>query len=99
MNDWRKAGNARRGTGCGCRLDPCRSEYTQVRWGAMTANREMREYYARRAVEYERVYAKPERQDDLARLRRLLQADLAGHDVLEIACGTGYWTTAIAETA
>ena len=31
--------------------------------------RDLRKYYARRASEYERVYAKPERQGDIARLR------------------------------
>lgn len=54
------------------------------------------EYYARRAGEYERIYAKPERQDDLAHLRERLAVLLAGRDVLEVACGTGYWTAAVA---
>lgn len=56
-------------------------------------------YYAKRAGEYERIYAKPERQADLARLRRLVAGRLAGHEVLEIACGTGYWTEVIAPVA
>jgi demethylmenaquinone methyltransferase/2-methoxy-6-polyprenyl-1,4-benzoquinol methylase len=50
------------------------------------------EYYARRAGEYEKIYAKPERQPDLAGLRALLPGLFAGRDVLEVACGTGYWT-------
>ncbi|MSQ54079.1 MAG: class I SAM-dependent methyltransferase [Betaproteobacteria bacterium] len=53
------------------------------------------DYYRRRAAEYEAIYAKPERQADLARLRDLVAAQLAGRRVLEIACGTGYWTTLI----
>lgn len=53
-------------------------------------------YYAKRAAEYERVYAKPERQADLGRLRASVTALLAGRSVLEVACGTGYWTEAIA---
>jgi len=57
------------------------------------------EYYGKRAEEYEQVYAKPERQPELAALTRLLQGLLAGHDVLELACGTGYWTEVIAPTA
>jgi len=57
------------------------------------------EFYARRAREYERVYEKPERQADLARLAARLQAEFRSRDVLEIACGTGYWTRAIADTA
>lgn len=56
-------------------------------------------YYARRAQEYERIYAKPERQVDLARLRLRLSDLLAGRRVLELACGTGYWTAVIAPAA
>jgi demethylmenaquinone methyltransferase/2-methoxy-6-polyprenyl-1,4-benzoquinol methylase len=59
----------------------------------------METYYAERAAEFEAVYAKPERQADLAALRALLQATLADHDVLEVACGTGYWTQVIAAAA
>jgi demethylmenaquinone methyltransferase/2-methoxy-6-polyprenyl-1,4-benzoquinol methylase len=54
------------------------------------------EYYAQRAAEYERIYAKPERQADLATLRSHATHLLAGHDVLELACGTGYWTFLLA---
>lgn len=54
------------------------------------------EYYARRAAEYETIYQKPERQPHLAELKAHLRHLLAGHDVLEIACGTGYWTEVIA---
>jgi SAM-dependent methyltransferase len=62
-------------------------------------NGSLLEYYGKRAVEYEQVYAKPERQPELAALTLLLQGLLAGHDVLELACGTGYWTAAVAPTA
>lgn len=54
-------------------------------------------YYSRRAAEYERIYHKPERQTDLARLRERLRSLLTGRRVLELACGTGYWTAAIAD--
>jgi demethylmenaquinone methyltransferase/2-methoxy-6-polyprenyl-1,4-benzoquinol methylase len=57
------------------------------------------DYYARRANEYERIYSKPERQADLCVLRQWLRDKCAGHHVLEVACGTGYWTEAIASTA
>ncbi len=57
------------------------------------------DYYAKRANEYERIYEKPERQKDLAELKELFQKTFAGHDVFEIACGTGYWTQAISRTA
>lgn len=59
----------------------------------------METYYARRAAEYEKIYEKPERQADLARLRRDIPALFRGARVLEIACGTGYWTPLIAEQA
>lgn len=50
------------------------------------------EYYAQRAAEYDQVYEKPERQEDLAALERLVVQALAGRRVLDIAAGTGYWT-------
>jgi len=57
------------------------------------------DYYRRRAGEYEAIYAKPERQADLARLRERIPQRLAGRHVLEVACGTGYWTALVARTA
>jgi SAM-dependent methyltransferase len=53
-------------------------------------------YYAKRAAEYERIYAKPERQADLASLRSRMAALFVGRSVLEVACGTGYWTEVVA---
>ncbi|MBX3621745.1 MAG: methyltransferase domain-containing protein [Rhizobacter sp.] len=52
----------------------------------------MRDYYARRAATYERIYQKPERQADLRAMEALLPGLLAGRRVLEVACGTGWWT-------
>lgn len=52
----------------------------------------MAAYYAQRAAEYEAVYAKPERQADLRRMEAALAGPFAGRRVLEIACGTGWWT-------
>jgi demethylmenaquinone methyltransferase/2-methoxy-6-polyprenyl-1,4-benzoquinol methylase len=60
---------------------------------------ELETYYAKRAAEYEKIYHKPERQADLARLRKDIPALFHGARVLEIACGTGYWTPLIAEQA
>lgn len=60
---------------------------------------ELAAYYARRAAEYERIYAKPERQADLAALRARIGKIFAKKTVLELACGTGYWTDVIAERA
>jgi SAM-dependent methyltransferase len=56
------------------------------------ASAELVDYYRRRAAEYEAIYHKPERQADLSSLRKKIRAALAGRRVLEIACGTGYWT-------
>ena len=53
---------------------------------------DMQEYYARRARIYERIYHKPERQADLRAMEAWLPAQFAGRRVLEIACGTGWWT-------
>lgn len=65
----------------------------------MNSKTNLVDYYAKRAQEYERIYQKPERQKDLAALRSLLQETLKGRDVLEVACGTGYWTQVVAESA
>ena len=59
---------------------------------------QLSDYYRDRAAEYDAVYAKPERQGDLAALRGLL-ARLAGGRILEIAAGTGYWTQVLSATA
>lgn len=60
---------------------------------------DLAQYYAKRAAEYERIYAKPERQADLAALRARIRKLLAGRKVLELACGTGYWTDVFAAGA
>ena len=56
-------------------------------------------YYAQRAREFERVYEKPERQGELQRLQEFVEATFAGDDVLEVACGTGYWTEVLSRFA
>ena len=63
------------------------------------ASAELVDYYRRRAGEYEAIYAKPERQADLAILREEIPRRLAGRRVLEVACGTGYWTALVAPVA
>lgn len=52
----------------------------------------MADYYARRVASYERIYLKPERQADLREIEAWLPEPFAGRRVLEIACGTGWWT-------
>ena len=59
----------------------------------------MLEYYEQRHSEYETIYAKAERQNDLAWLDQELSRLIAGHQVLEVACGTGYWTRRMAKSA
>lgn len=57
---------------------------------------ELIEYYRRRASEYEKVYEKPERQADLRVLHAVVPAFFDGQRVLDVACGTGYWTRRLA---
>jgi SAM-dependent methyltransferase len=59
----------------------------------------MQAYYAARATEYDAVYLKPERQADLRNIERWVATLYARRNVLEIACGTGYWTQFIAPLA
>jgi demethylmenaquinone methyltransferase/2-methoxy-6-polyprenyl-1,4-benzoquinol methylase len=59
----------------------------------------MKAYYAARAAEYDSIYAKPERQADLRAIEQWLPSLFAGATMLEIACGTGYWTQFIAPVA
>ena len=63
------------------------------------ASPDMKHYYSKRAAEYEQIYRKPERQHELDWLRRRIPELLKGRTVLEVACGTGYWTQFIARTA
>ena len=62
-------------------------------------NTDLIAYYKDRAKEYENIYLKPERQDEIKTSTTLLQSIFADKSVFEIACGTGFWTQKIAETA
>jgi SAM-dependent methyltransferase len=57
------------------------------------------QFYAKSASNHDRIYDRPERQEDLDEMRGHVVDVLAGHTVLELACGTGYWTRQIAEVA
>ncbi|MFZ6752900.1 class I SAM-dependent methyltransferase [Undibacterium sp. Dicai25W] len=59
----------------------------------------MREYYAQRAQTLEQVYQRPERQADLQEMQQRVCELLKNHKVLEVACGTGYWTEKFAPHA
>ena len=56
------------------------------------ADEALRDYYARRAESYELIYRKPERQAELRLIEAGLPAFFEGRRVLEVACGTGWWT-------
>lgn len=62
-------------------------------------NKDQIQYYSERAKEYEKIYQKPERQEDLKKLEIILKDLFIAKSVFEIACGTGYWTQIISETA
>lgn len=62
-------------------------------------DRTLETYYRRRAAEYDEVYEKPERQSDISTLTGILQAELTGRTVLEVAAGTGFWTQRVSKTA
>lgn len=53
---------------------------------------DMGAYYAQRAASYERIYQRPERQAELRAIEAWLGGPFSGRHVLEIACGTGWWT-------
>lgn len=60
---------------------------------------QLTQYYAVNADNYDQVYAQEERFDDLDDLQEMVAELFTGHKVLELACGTAYWTDLIAETA
>ena len=57
------------------------------------------QFYAKSAANHDRIYDRPERQEDLAAMQRHVADTLRGHIVLELACGTGYWTRILADVA
>src|SRR5919202_6089464 len=61
----------------------------------------LRRYYDQRAPEYEQIYVPRDRQHgfELGELARQLRDALRGRSVLEVACGTGYWTACAAGVA
>ncbi len=60
---------------------------------------QMQSYYATRAPEYDNIYLKPERQHDLRAIESWLPPIFSNATVLEVACGTGYWTQFIEPAA
>lgn len=64
-----------------------------------TEDRSLRNYYNLRARTYEEVYNKPERKNDILLLQAEVMERLTDNVVLEVACGTGYWTQFLSQTA
>jgi demethylmenaquinone methyltransferase/2-methoxy-6-polyprenyl-1,4-benzoquinol methylase len=62
-------------------------------------DKKLTSYYAQRAKEYDKVYLKPERQNDIQKLKEIITSLFLNKKVLEIACGTGYWTEVISKSA
>ena len=60
---------------------------------------QLAQYYAVNADNYDQVYAVEETFDDLDDLQEMIAELLDGHKVLELACGTAYWTELIADVA
>lgn len=64
-----------------------------------TTETAMRSYYVARAPEYDRGYQRPELQVDIRALQQWLPSLFVGARLLEVACGTGFWTQFIAPVA
>ena len=65
------------------------------------ADRELIDYYRARAAEYEQIYYRdmPERRREIDDQAENLRELVRGKDILDLACGTGYWTQRMAQTA
>lgn len=57
------------------------------------------EYYRKRIAESGDTYGPPEMQEDFTWLTSWLQKNVAGREVLEVACGSGHWTKIASATA
>lgn len=64
-------------------------------------NNDINSYYSKRASEYEQIYYRdiPERQQEIADIERYLENLVTGKSILELACGTGYWTACMSKSA
>ncbi len=67
----------------------------------ITESRRLRCYYDQRAAEYESIYQRgdPIRQAEQSGIAETCRTAFRCRRVLEVACGTGYWTAAYADVA
>ena len=58
-------------------------------------------YYRNRAREYEDVYywTDPHRQEEQEIIGNTIKSSLNGREVIDLACGTGWWDRILSETA
>ncbi len=61
----------------------------------------MEEYYRERASGYEEIYRRddPARRKELGRIAQAMKKYMSGRRVLEVACGTGFWTEKLSVVA
>ncbi len=57
------------------------------------------DYYSKKASTYDSTVRPADRSSDMKCLMAMLEMSFSGKDVLEVACGTGYWTKKIAKSA
>lgn len=57
-------------------------------------SKDLTDYYSKRAQEYENIYNRPDkvRQQEQNFIAEYIKKSFRGKYVLELACGTGYWT-------
>ena len=60
---------------------------------------DLKEYYRLRAPTYDALYHRDDRKQELNEAAEIIEEIFRGKEALEIACGTGYWTERIAQTA
>jgi 2-polyprenyl-3-methyl-5-hydroxy-6-metoxy-1,4-benzoquinol methylase len=62
-------------------------------------NSNLTDYYTQRAPHYDEIYHRPERLSELNAITVQLQQFVQDKNVLEVACGTGFWTERYASRA